>query len=346
MQVMHEMGFGRLVVLGTGGTIAGQAASAEDNVGYRAAQVGVADLLRGVPAIDRFRERLDAEQVAQVDSKDMDTAVWQRLLARCLHHLADPAVHGIVVTHGTDTMEETAWFLHLALGGAGLPDKAVVLTGAMRPASSMAPDGPQNLGDALVVADRMGAGVAVVFAGQVHAAAVVYKQHTYSCQTFHSGEAGPIAVVEEGVLRWLQPPPAGRGGKASEHTWLRQWAAAPPVAWPRVEIVHSHAGASPWLVDALLAGSPADAPLRGIVVAGTGNGSVHQALEAALERAQAAGITVWRATRCALGTLVGGGDSPLPAAPVASPAKARIALQWALLREDAGLPRAAAPGPV
>src|SRR4051794_34617606 len=132
---------GKIVVLGTGGTIAGRAASAQDNLGYRAAQVGVEDLLQGVPAASGLQ--LHAEQVAQVDSKDMDFTVWRSLALRCEHWLAQADVAGIVVTHGTDTMEETAFFLQSVLA----TDKPVVLTGAMRPATSAAPDGPQNLAD-------------------------------------------------------------------------------------------------------------------------------------------------------------------------------------------------------
>src|SRR4051794_9743617 len=126
----------RVVVLGTGGTIAGKAASIGDNIGYTAGQVGVADLLGGIepPA----GVTLVAEQVAQLDSKDMSFEVWQKLAQRCAHWLARPDVAGIVITHGTDTLEETAFFLHSVLAAT----KPVVLTCAMRPATALAPDGP------------------------------------------------------------------------------------------------------------------------------------------------------------------------------------------------------------
>ena len=135
-----------VVVLGTGGTIAGRAASAQDNLAYRAGEVGVADLLAGVTLPQGVTAQ--CEQVAQSDSKDMDFATWCALSARCAHWLAQQDVDGIVVTHGTDTMEETAYFLQCVLA----PVKPVVLTGAMRPATSAAADGPQNLVDALAVA--------------------------------------------------------------------------------------------------------------------------------------------------------------------------------------------------
>ncbi len=337
-----------LVVLGTGGTIAGQAVTASDNVGYRAGQVGVAQLVESVPAIASYAERLVSEQVAQVDSKDMDFAVWQRLLARCLHHLRKPEVRALVVTHGTDTMEETAFFLHLALGRAGLLHKPVVLTGAMRPASSSSPDGPQNLADALVVADDLGsAGVMVAFAGLVHPAAQVQKQYTYRVNAFGSGEAGPLGVVEEGRVRWLgavscMAPAAGAeafqsAGSLHVDHLLAHMAAQP---WPRVDIALSYAGVSGASIDALLDGHGAEKGpdiLRGLVIAGTGNGTVHQALEAAVRRAAAKGVVVWRASRCPWGAVVRGPTAEdLPDAGSLSPVKARIALLLQLMEQDMG----------
>lgn len=305
MQVSRK----RIVVLGTGGTIAGRAASAQDNLGYRAGEVGVADLLAGVPAPAGVV--LEAEQVAQLDSKDMDFATWQRLAQRCAHWLAQPAVAGVVVTHGTDTMEETAFFLQAVLA----PGKPVVLTGAMRPATSAAPDGPQNLADAIAVAATPGAqGVTVVFAGTVHGPQDVQKVHPYRTDAFSSGDAGALAFVEEGRVRQLRDWPQG--------PVLRAAASLPDASrWPGVEIVLSHAGASGATVDALV-----EAGVRGIVVGTTGNGTVHHALEDALVRAQAAGIAVCRATRCVQGRILPQADDRLPAAEGLSPVKARIAL--------------------
>ncbi len=141
----------KVVVLGTGGTIAGRASCASDNIGYTAAQVGVADLLASVPGLDAVLagHRLHSEQVAQVDSKDMGFALWQALASRISDHLAQPDVTGVVITHGTDTLEETAYFLHAVLPLALQNSKPVVLTCAMRPATALSPDGPQNLLDAV-----------------------------------------------------------------------------------------------------------------------------------------------------------------------------------------------------
>jgi L-asparaginase len=296
----------KIVVLGTGGTIAGRAASARDNLGYTAGQVAVADLLKDIPAL----QSLDvvAEQVAQLDSKDMTFAVWDRLAERCTHWLAQSDVRGIVVTHGTDTLEETAYFLQAALA----PAKPVVLTGAMRPATSAAADGPQNIADAVAVVLSAGArGVTVAFAGTVHDAQDVAKVHAYRTDAFDSGDAGPLGYVEEGRLRQLRDWPASQA--------TRSWVAGKP--WPRVEIVLNHAGADGAIVRALV-----QQGVQGLVAAGTGNGSLHVDLEAALIEAAAAGVKVLRASRCAQGRVLAAPRDRLPHAGGLSPVKARIAL--------------------
>ena len=304
-----------VVILGTGGTIAGAAASAQDNVGYTAAQRSEADLLAGLPpaAPALAGITVEAEQVAQLDSKDMNAATWQRLTLAAARHLARPEVVAVLVTHGTDTLEETAWLLQRVLA----PAKPVVLVAAMRPATSMAADGPQNLLDALAVARTPGArGVVAVLAGRVHAAGVVRKLHPYRPDAFGSGEAGPLGVVEEGVLRRFRDWPAG--SPLGSHL-----VSGDVAGWPWVEIVTSHAGARGDAVRALVA-----AGVRGLVVAGTGNGMVHQALDDALGEAQAAGVTVWRTTRCAEGALVGADAGPAAAM---SPWQARVELLLCLL---------------
>jgi len=304
----------RIVVLATGGTIAGRAATPADNLGYRAAQLGVEQLLAGLPRPAGCI--VEGEQVAQIDSKDMDFGVWRALAQRCAHWLAQADVAGLVVTHGTDTMEETAFFLQSVLA----PGKPVVLTGAMRPATSAAADGPQNLADALAVAASGEArGVCVVFAGTVHGPADVQKAHGYRVDAFASGDAGPIAYVEEGRLRVLRSWAQGTPG--------RDPAGLPePAQWPRVEIVTSHAGATGEIVRSLVKDG-----VRGLVVAGTGNGTLHQALEAALLQAQQEGVQVRRSSRCLQGRVLPHAGDRLPAAEGLTPVKARIALMLELM---------------
>ena len=305
----------KVVILGTGGTIAGTAADAGDNVGYTAAQLGVAQLVAAVPPLAGLP--IEAEQVAQVDSKDMTVAILHRIAERVQLHLARADVAGIVVTHGTDTLEETAYALHRVLHA----DKPVVLTAAMRPATSLQADGPQNLLDAVTVARTAGqGGVVAVMAGRVWAGCELRKLHSYRIEAFGAGEGGALGWVEEGGLRPSRPWPA------STALGLTAMPADEATA-PWVAMLTSHAGASGREVDALVA-----AGVQGIVVATTGNGSIHDALEAALRRALAAGIAVLRATRCAQGGIVGADGGSFESAGALTPAQARIELLLRLHR--------------
>jgi L-asparaginase len=306
---------GKVVILGTGGTIAGTAADAGDNVGYTAAQLGVAQLVAAVPPL--AGQPIEAEQVAQIDSKDMTLAILRRLAERVQAHLSRADVAGVVITHGTDTLEETAYGLHRVLQA----DKPVVLTAAMRPATSLQADGPQNLLDAVTVARTAGqGGVVAVMAGRVWAGCELRKLHSYRIEAFGAGEAGALGWLEEGALRRSRPWPASKALGVSAMP-------ADDATAPWVAVLTSHAGASGREVDALVA-----AGVQGIVVATTGNGSVHAALEASLRRAQAAGVAVLRATRCAQGGIVGGEGAALEAADILTPAQARLEL---VLRQTA-----------
>lgn len=318
----------KIVVIGTGGTIAGRSAQAGDNVGYQAGQVSVADLLQAVPGLTGVLSgrELRVLQLAQVDSKDMEFALWYSLALACADHLADPEVTAVIVTHGTDTLEESAFFLDRVLPMERLNHKPLVLACAMRPATALAPDGPQNLLDAVTVACSGAKGVLAVCAGRIHGAQQVQKVHPYRLDAFDSGEAGPLGVVEEGRVRWLATlPPAASGARPAIQT-------LPPAQdWPRVEIVMSYAGASGDMVRSLCAPVPGVPPVRGLVVAATGNGTVHRALEDALKDAQATGVQVVRSTRCALGQVIAGPtEVALPLTPW-SPVKARIALMLDLM---------------
>lgn len=314
----------RLVVLGTGGTIAGRATRANDNVGYVAGQVAVSDLVAMVPALAACP--LDVEQVAQINSKDMVLGVWQSLAERVAEHLDRPEVAGIVITHGTDTIEETAFLLQTVLR----PSKPVVLTCAMRPATALVPDGPQNLSDAVAVALQPDArGVVVVCAGRIHGADDVAKVHPYRTDPFDSGDAGPLGCVEEAQLRMFRPWPQAVPERTHDAPGLQRLLGAD--ALPRVELIFSHANADGEVVRALLAHNPVARRLRGIVVAGTGNGTVHDDLLAALKQAQASGVAVVVASRCGQGRVVPHSGQPLPDSAGLSPVKARLALALQLL---------------
>lgn len=307
----------QIVVLAMGGTIAGLAADPLQAMHYRAGQIPVADLLAALPCA--LPPGLHSEQVAQIDSKDMGAGHWQRLAARCRHWLAQPDLQALVLTHGTDTLEETAYFLHALLA----PRKPVVLTCAMRPANAPDSDGPQNLCDALAVAQSGQAqGVLAVCAGEIHAAVDVQKHHAWQLNAFTSGPPGPLGRVAQGQVQWLRPVPA---------------IAVPlnchlpaPDPWPWVEIVTSHADARADLVLALL-----HQGVRGLVVAGTGNARVHEALLAPLRQCVAAGVRVVLVTRCASPQLLRPAAlSEFEDAGDLTPVKARIALQLQLMSAD------------
>ncbi len=312
-----------VVVLGTGGTIAGAAARPQDHLGYATGVLDAADLVAALPALQG--QPLEAQTLAHLDSCDMDHATWARLAACASAHLARADVAGVVVTHGTDTLEETAYFLHRTVA-AGKP---LVLTAAMRPATALSADGPQNLLDAVNVAQARGArGVLAVLGGRIFAGTDLRKLHGYRVEAFSAGDAGPLGVVEDGILRMFRPWPDVPLHRAAAR-------ALAGGAWPVVDLVTSHAGARGALIDALVA-----AGAQGIVIAGTGNGSVHSSLRAAAERALQSGVRVLRSSRCQLGGVVGeelaGPFGALPSAGSLTPVQARIELLLDLLADASG----------
>jgi L-asparaginase len=310
----------RVVVIGTGGTIAGTAARPQDHLGYTAGALPADQLVAAVPAL--AGQALETLSLAQLDSCDMDHTTWQRLGLALNAHLARPEVSGVVVTHGTDTLEETAFFVHHTVAAAA--HKPVVFTAAMRPSTAPSPDGPQNLVDAVLLARHTGAhGVLAVLGGTVWAGAELRKVHGYRVEAFSGGDAGPLALVEDGHLRLFRAWPGTPAAHA--HALV-----AHPARWPVVEIATSHAGARAAVIEALVA-----AGARGLVIAGTGNGSVHAALLAAARQAERQGVRVVRASRCLLGGVVGERPDALRSAGSITPAQARVMLMLELLSEGA-----------
>ncbi len=305
----------QIVVLGTGGTIAGTATADPSLPGYTAGVLRVDALLQGIPALSRLAQ-IHTEQVANIDSKDMDFAVWTHLAERVAHWLDQPHIAGCVISHGTDTLEETAYFLRLVQR----TDKPVVLTAAMRPATALDADGPQNLLDAVRVAVQphaRGLGVVCVLHGRVHAARDVTKAYTHQVDAFSSGERGPLGEVDGDALRLWRQPAAEPGAP---------WPIPARDAWPRVEILLNHAGADGAVVRCLIASPTLHPPLRGLVIAGTGGGTVHQQLEAALQWAQQQGVRVEVASR--VGPLRGGAEDGLNAVKL----RVRLLLELAALQ--------------
>ncbi|WP_238551779.1 asparaginase [Candidatus Symbiobacter mobilis] len=319
-----------LVVLGTGGTIAGSQPDPRLAAEYDSARHGIDTLVAALPALPAGFA-LRTEQVANIDSKDLDFCLWAKLYERIVDHLRRAEVAGVVVTHGTDTLEETAYFLHAALPGSLTSQKPVVLTGAMRALDALGSDGPANLYDAFTLAATAGAhGVMVACAGAVHAAVEVRKTHTYRLDAFSSGDAGPLGYLENGRLRALRPWPAAPATQPREALDR----AIRANAWPRVEIVMGYAGGSAAVIDALLRNSGGDTPpLRGIVVAATGNGTLHHAMEAALRRACDAGVRVVLTSRC--GPIVPHAGMAFSHADSLTAVQARVAMMLDCMAHDA-----------
>jgi len=312
----------RIRVLATGGTIAG-AQTGDARRGYHAAVLSIDALVAAVPRLATLA-RLEVEQVAAIGSQDMDEAVWLRLAARTQAALAEPDLAGVVITHGTDTMEETGYFLNLVVRSA----KPVVLVGAMRPATAISADGPMNLYNAVAVAAHPGVhgrGVLIVANDEIHFARELAKTNTTQVGTFRSGHRGLAGLVNAGRLH-LYAPPVRRNTVASE------FSLAGLASLPRVDIVYAHAGMGRELIDAAVR-----AGARGLVLAGVGDGNAGAAALAALADAAQAGVAVVRSSRTGGGVVerdIEVDDDRLGfiAADELNPQKARVLLQLGLTR--------------
>ena len=309
-----------VAVLSTGGTIA----SRQDPVkgGYVPA-LSAEDLVVAIPAIRKVAQ-IQTQQISNISSSDMTPKLWLQLSARINELLSQPAIVGVVVTHGTNTLEETAFFLDLTTTSP----KPIVLVGAQRPASDPDSDGPRNLLDAVRVAishEAAGKGVLVVMNGQINAARDVTKTNTSQVETFRSLEFGALGVVDVQAVRFYRTPLRRQTLAADLRTDLR-----------RVEIVTSYAGADGRLIRSLIRDGDTD----GIVVTGLGLGGVPEAMFDAIQEARAKGIPVVVGTRVPTGRVfplsaTKGSALSLKAigcvlADNLSPQKARILLMLAL----------------
>lgn len=316
----------RILIVGTGGTIAGTSA-ATDSQHYQAGVLSVDDLAAAVPGL-ADRVELSVEQVYSLDSVDLtlhNRVSLARRLSKVLR--ADDRPDGVVVTHGTDSMEETAYALHLLLD----TDVPVVLTGAMRPADDPGADGPANLADAVTVAadpQAKGLGTLVVFGGQIHGARDITKRHAGRLDAFESLH-GPLGHVLDGnVVIGARPARAYGAAGVFRVDEL-------PETLPAVEIVTTHPETNPAIIRAIV-----DAGTAGLVHAGPGGGNVAGTVATMLDEARAAGVVVARASRLGSGLTTRNGDisddlhdwvcaGDLP------PHKARVLLALALTRTSA-----------
>jgi L-asparaginase len=279
----------RIIILATGGTIAGSGASA-DRAGYTAGKIPIDELVGTIPSIKKIAN-ITGEQIASIGSQDMTIEIWKKLAVRANEIFAKNEAEGIVITHGTDTQEETGYFLDLLISS----DKPVVLTGSMRPSTAISADGPKNLYDAITVAANLksrGKGVIISFNEGLFDARDVMKLSTTKVNAFGSPNTGPIGQVYDGKVEFYQASMR----EVNEKTPFKVTA---DTKLPRVDIVYMYADAPSDMIDMLIAKK-----VDGIVIAGVGNGNFNKAYMDAVKRAVDAGIIVCRASRAPSGRVV------------------------------------------
>jgi L-asparaginase len=310
-------------ILATGGTIAG--AGEAGGYGYTSGQFKVDDLIKAAPGLDKLA-KLSGEQVANIGSQDMNDEVWLKLANRANALLADPKVDGIVITHGTDTMEETAYFLDLVIKSK----KPVVLVGSMRPATGISADGPANLYNGVAVAadpSAKGRGVLVVINDEIHSARNVVKTNTTNLQTFSSPARGAAGFVNSGKIAWFEQ-------MDKRHTSDSEFSIKGLTELPRVDIVYAYANMDATGINAAIA-----AGAKGIVVAGVGDGNMTKTALDALAEAAKKGTLVIRSTRLPTGMVMRNAEVKddelgFVASGELNPGKSRVLAQLALTKTN------------
>jgi L-asparaginase len=312
-----------IVILATGGTIAGAAASGTQ-AAYTSGAVTIDAMITAVPGI-KDMANIKGEQISNVGSQDMSFDIMLKLAKRINELMKSSEVDGIVITHGTDTMEETAFFLNLVVKG----DKPVVMVGSMRPSTAVSADGPLNLYNAVGVAvdpNAKGRGVLVVMNDWIHAAHSLTKTSTTAIQTFMSPLRGLVGVANYGKNDFYNTP-------QWKHTTATDFDVTGVTRLPRVDIVFACADMPADLIDASVANGA-----KGIVIAGVGNGNMNKASLEAAANAVKKGVIVVRSTRVATGTVgrnveVNDDELGFIASDELNPQKARLLLSLALLKQ-------------
>lgn len=284
-----------IVIIGTGGTIAGAGASATNTAAYQSAVVPVDKIIASVPEISKVAN-VKGEQIFQIGSESFNNERLLKLGKRVSELLKQPDVDGIVITHGTDTIEETAYFLNLTLKS----DKPVVVVGSMRPGTALGADGALNLYDAVLVASNpvsKGKGTLVVLNDEIHTGRDVTKTNTFKTETFRS-PFGPLGYVVEGRTLFYRIP-------ARPHTLQTEWDIDKIDKLPEVAVVYAYGNVNPASIDAAVKNGA-----KAIVYAATGNGSVGDYMVEPLKAAQAKGVQIVRASRTGSGVVVRNAEQP------------------------------------
>ncbi|GAA7610706.1 type II asparaginase [Helicobacter pylori] len=312
-----------IVLLATGGTIAGSGVSASLG-SYKSGELGIIELLKAIPNHLIKIARIQGEQISNIGSQDMNEEVWFKLAKRVQELLNDSRIQGVVITHGTDTLEESAYFLNLVLHST----KPVVLVGAMRNASSLSADGALNLYNALSVAiDEKSAnkGVLVVMDDNIFSAREAVKTHTTHTSTFKALNSGAIGSVYYGKTRYYMQP-------LRKHTIESEFSLSQlKTPLPKVDIIYTHAGMTPDLFQASL-----NSHAKGIVIAGVGNGNVNAGFLKAMQEASEMGVVIVRSSRVGSGEITSGeiDDKAFITSDNLNPQKARVLLQLALTKTN------------
>lgn len=320
--VLAEQGTTRITVLATGGTIAG-AQAAEGGYGYKSGSFDIKDLISAVPNLDKMAI-ISGEQVVNIGSQDMNNDVWLTLARRVNEVVASPDTDAVLITHGTDTMEETSYFLSLVTKTT----KPIIMVGSMRPATAISADGPSNLFNGVSAAINPGAvgrGVMVVLNDQIHYARNVAKLNTTDVQTFQSGNRGPAGLTNTGAITWFAMPEKKQGMTSEFSTEGLQ-------RLPRVDILYGNAGMNADLIEAAVR-----LGAKGLVIAGVGDGNMTTPALEAITTAAKAGVVVVRSTRLPSGIVYRNNEVDddalgLVASGELNPAKSRVLLMLALTR--------------
>lgn len=313
-----------IVLLATGGTIAGSSESILKTTDYKAGAIGVEMLISAVPEIMTLAS-VWGEQIANIDSADMSDEIWLKLAKRVHALLADSRIDGVVIAHGTDTMEESAFFLHLVAKS----DKPIVFVGAMRPATALSADGPKNLYNAIALAaspESKGKGVMVMMNDTIQSARYASKIHTLNTQAFGSPASGDMGYVLDGRVIFYTTP-------AKPHTLQSEFDVSALDSLPKVDILYSYAN------DGLAVAAEAlfHHGTKALVIAGMGAGNIHKNHKTMLKKLMSQGLIVVQSSRVYSGYIsvseedsrlgfIGSGDL--------NPQKARVLLLLALTKTN------------
>jgi L-asparaginase len=312
-----------VVILATGGTIAGTGATSTTTVGYTAAKIGVEALIDAVPELKKVAN-VRGEQTMQIASENMNNDAWLKLAKRINVLLAQSDVDGIVVTHGTDTIEETAYFLNLVVKSR----KPVVIVGAMRPATAISADGPINLYNSVLLAgsqEAVGKGVLVAMNDQINGAREVTKTNTSTLDTFKTPELGFMGYIQGNKPYFYRQ-------STRKNTLDTEFDISKLDTLPQVDIVYGYANANPIALNAFVA-----AGAKGIVNAGVGDGSLASAVVPSLMEARKKGVVIVRSSRVGQGIVARNGEADddkldFVVSDTLNPQKARILLMLALTK--------------